>query len=225
MRTAPVFAILLFLMSACDRVEETPVVIPGPEYFPLETGRYIIYKVDSSRTILNVSTSYSFEMKISVGASFVNGEANTSYIIQREKRANASQPWKPAGTWTAWKSIRQAVVSEGNTSYIKLQFPLSNGIQWDGNALNAKGGDDRCNGIECDRYEVTQTDPDVIVTQANTPDDPLKADVRVETYRKDVGLVYKESSVLEYCDEECFGTGFVNDGVVYKQEMLESGTL
>jgi hypothetical protein len=225
MRTAPVFALLLFLISACEQVDETPVEIPGPEYFPLETGSYMIYNVDSTRTILNVPTSYSFQLRISVGNSFVNGEGNTSYIIQREKRADPSKAWTPAGTWTAWKSIRQAVVSEGNVSYVKLQFPLSTGIQWNGNALNGRGGDERCNEMDCDRYEVTETEPDVVVTQSNDPDEVLKKDIRIEMYRKDVGLVYKESSVIEYCDSgDCFGTGFVRNGLVYKQEMVESGT-
>ncbi len=225
MRIAPVFALLLVLISACEQVDETPVEMPGPGYFPLETGRYIIYKVDSSRIILNVASDYSFQLRISVGNSFVNGEGNTSYIIQREKRSDDSGPWAPAGTWTAWKSIRQAVVSEGNTSYVKLQFPASVGIRWDGNALNSKGGDERCNDTECDRYELTAIEPDMVITQGNS-EDILKKDIRIEKYRKDVGLIYKESQVLEYCDTgDCPGTGFVRNGIVYKQEMIQSGTL
>lgn len=228
MRTAPVFALLFFLMSACDQVEETPIEIPGQEYFPLVTGSYLIYDVDSTSILLNVESIYTFQLRVSVGTSFTNGEGHTAYIIQRHKRPDASAPWTPAGTWTAYKSIRQAVVSEGTTSYVKLQFPLSVGIGWDGNALNSKGGNERCNGdtMSCDRYDVTETEPDVIVVQSNDPDLLLKKDIRIEKYRKDVGLIYKEMEVLEYCDDgACFGTGFVKKGLRFKQEMTASGTL
>lgn len=231
MRTASVFAFLLFLIAACDQVDETPIELPGPEYFPLETGRYIIYDVDSTHILRNVATTYSFQLRLSVGTSFENGEGNPTFIIQRHKRTDATKPWTPAGTWSAWKSIRQVVVSEGTTSYVKLQFPLSLGTGWDGNALNTKGGTERCgdNTMNCDRYEVTETEPDVVVTQNNDPDVFLKKDIRVEKYRKNVGLVYKEVEVIEYCDgeggEDCFGTGFVDLGTRFKLEMIESGSL
>jgi hypothetical protein len=176
MRIAPVFALLFFVISACDQVEESPIEIPGPEYFPLETGRYVVYNVDSTNILLNVESTSVFQLRVSVGTSFINGEGNPTYVIQRHKRASASKPWAPAGTWAAWKSIRQAVVSEGNTSYVT--------------------------------------------------DELLKKDIRIEKYRKDVGLIYKETEVLEYCDDgPCFGTGFVKNGLRYKQEMVESGTL
>jgi hypothetical protein len=225
MRTAPVFVLLLFLISACNQVDETPIEITGPQYFPLETGRYIVYHVDSTSIVQNVESVHTFQLRLSVGNSFVNGEGNTAYFIQRHRRADATMPWTPAGTWTAWKSIRQAVVSEGNTSYVKLQFPLSVGTGWNGNALNTHGGTERCsdNTSNCDRYEVTETEPDVVVTQNNDPDLLIKKDIRIERYRKDVGLVYKETEVLEYCDEDCFGTGFVDNGIKYKMEMIESG--
>lgn len=228
MRIAPVFALLVLLISSCDREEETPVEIPGSGYFPLETGRFAIYTIDSTKILLNVSSSYTFQLRVTVGNSFVNGEGNTAYIIQREKRDDDSKPWTPAGTWTAWKSIRQAVVSEGNTSYVKLQFPSSMGIVWDGNALNSKGGNERCNDndLTCDIYEVTETDPDIVVTQSNDPDELLLKDIRIEKYRKDVGLIYKESVVLQYCDDgACFGSGFVKNGLIYKQELITSGVL
>lgn len=228
MRTAPVFAFLLFLIASCDKVEETPIDIPGPEYFPLETGSFVIYHVDSTNILLNVESKHTFQLRVSVGTSFTNGEGNTTYIMQRQKRSDATKPWTPAGTWSAWKSIRQAVVSEGTTSYVKLQFPLSVGAGWDGNALNTKGGNERCinDTMSCDRYDVTETEPDVVVIQSNDPDELLKKDIRIEKYRKDVGLIYKEVEVLEYCDDgACFGTGFVKNGLRYKQEMIDSGVL
>jgi hypothetical protein len=225
MRNVSIVFIVVFLcISACDEVERTPLL--ADEYFPLVTGSYIIYTVDSTRIIQNVETRYTYQLRVSTGAAYTNGEGNTSFVVQREKRADEAAPWTPAGTWTARKNARQAIVTEGTTSYVKLQFPLTIGGTWDGNALNTKGGTERCDDRDCDRYEITEVTPDVIVTQSNDPDEILRKDIRTETYRKDVGLVYKESTVLEYCDSgDCFGTQFVKNGLKYKQEMIESGNL
>lgn len=225
MRTGSILFLVIFLwMSACDEVERTPVL--ADEYFPLVTGQFIIYNVDSTRILQNVETKFTYQLRVSTGKAFANGEGNTSYVIQREKRTDASKPWTPSGTWTARKSTKEAVISEGTTSYVKLKFPLAIGSTWDGNALNTKGGNEQCDDRECDRYEITETSPDVIVTQSNDPDEVLRKDIRVETYRKDIGLIYKASTVLEYCDSgDCFGTQFVKNGLVYKQEMVESGSL
>lgn len=228
MRTGTGFVLLLFLMmSACEQVEETPIENPGPEFFPLQTGSFIIYNVDSVRILQNIESSFSFQLRVSVGKSFVNGEGTTTYVLQREKRADASKPWTPAGTWSAWKSPRQAVVNEGSISYIKLQFPATSGISWNGNALNSKGGDERCNGIDCDRYDVTKSESDsIVVTLNDEPDLIVKTDIRTEIYVKDIGLTQKESKVLVYCTEPpCPTDQFVIDGLRYKQVMIEHGSL
>ena len=225
MKLRSLFTLLILIAAfSCSQQEEPTVEIPGPEYFPLEEGNYITYKVDSFRIIQNIESAYSFELRVSVTGSFTNGEGNTTYILQREKRADATKPWKLAGTWTAWKSMSQAVIAEGNTSYVKLQFPLSSGMGWNGNALNDLGGPDRCGATDCDRYEVVETDSVVVIKQDSTKD-VLRKDVRYETYSKNLGLISRESTVYEYCDSECFGTDFVADGTRYKQEMIDSGKL
>jgi hypothetical protein len=218
--------LLLVVVLGCKSTEEPSIEIPGPEYFPLTKGSYITYKVDSVRIIQNVETEYLFELRVSVTGSFTNAEGNTAYILQREKRADATKPWKLAGTWTAWKDISRAVVTEGNTSYVKLQFPLSVGIGWNGNDLNDLGGPDRCNGSDCDRYELTEMDSLAIVKQ-DSAKDVIRKDVRFERYSKNVGLVYKESTVYKYCtDNTCSNqVDFILDGVRYKQEMIDNGTL
>lgn len=216
---------LLVVVPGCDRSEEPPLEIAGFDFFPLNVGQYITYDVDSVSITQNLETPYSFQLRVSVVDQFVNGEGNTSFVLQRHTRANDTQPWKAAGTWTAWKTERQAVVTEGNTSYIKLQFPVSEGLGWNGNALNDLGGDDRCNGVDCDRYEITETEPSIVVTQSDATD-VLTKDVRIEKYSDDVGLVYKESTVYQYCEGgDCFGTDFVVQGIRYTMEMIDSGTL
>jgi hypothetical protein len=222
----PFLSMFLLTVAACTNSQEPSIETPGPEFFPLQTGTFITYQVDSARIIQNSEQAFSYQLRISVGSSFRNDEGNTSYILQREERNTDTDPWKPAGTWTTWTSIQNAVVTEGTTSYIKLKFPLSRGLKWNGNALNSLGGDDLCSGSECDRYEVTSVDPLVVVRQDSTKD-ILKKDVRFERYQKDIGLIYKESEVLNYCSTGSCPTGvdYVVDGTRYKWEMIDHGTL
>jgi len=221
-------ALLVGSVSCSDPKEESPNIIPGQEYFPLQTGSFIIYTVDSTRIIQNVETEYKFQLRVSVLDSFKNAEGNITYRLQREKRADASQSWKAAGTWSAYKTVQHAVVTEGTISYVKLAFPTSVGAGWNGNALNSLGGDDLCNNnSKCDHYVVTEmTDPTVLVTQEDR-DDPIMLDKRTERYSKNIGLTYKESTTLEYCTgDPCSGVaGYVVNGLKYKQELIDSGTL
>ena len=221
-------ALLVGSVSCSDPKEESPNTIPGQEYFPLQTGGFIIYNVDSTRIIQNVESAYHFQLRVTVGDSFKNGEGNITYRLQRDKRTDVSQPWKAAGTWSAYESDMQAVVTEGTISYIKLAFPTSAGTGWNGNALNSLGGEDLCgNNTKCDHYVVTGMDGDTILVTQEDRDDPIMLDKRIERYTKNIGLTYKESTTLEYCTgDPCSGIeGYVVDGLKYKQEMIDSGTL
>lgn len=221
-------ALLVGSVSCSDPKEESPNTISGQEYFPLQTGGFIIYSVDSTRIIQNVETEYKFQLKVSILDWFQNAEGNTTYLLQREKRTDESRPWKAAGTWSAYKSDMRAVVTEGTVSYIKLVFPTSVGTGWNGNALNSLGGEDVCNdNARCDHYVVTEMDENTVLITQEDRDDPIMLDKRTERYSKNIGLTYKETTTLEYCTgDPCSGVeGYVVDGLKYKQEMIDGGGL
>lgn len=229
MKLPTVFIALLVGSVACsDPKEESPTTIPGQEYFPLRTGSFVIYSVDSTSIIQNAESEYKFQLRVSVVDSFENGEGNTTYRLQREKRADATQPWKAAGTWSAYETVQRAVVTEGTVSYIKLAFPTTAGTGWNGNALNNLGGEDLCsNDTKCDHYAVIDMNDSTLTVTQEDRDDPITLDKRIERYTKSIGLTYKESTTLEYCTgDPCSGiAGYVVEGLKYKQEMIDSGTL
>jgi hypothetical protein len=224
-----VFAVLFaFVIAGCaDPKEEPPVAIPGQEYFPLKTGSFIIYNVDSTRIIQNQPTEYKYQLRVTVVDSFQNAEGNITYRLQREERGNESQSWRAAGTWSAYKSVKQAVVTEGTVSYVKLAFPTSLGTGWNGNSLNDLGGEDACsNNSKCDHYVVTEMD-EVLVVMQEDRDDVIMLDKRIERYSKNIGLTYKETTTLKYCTGDFCGgeENYVVDGLEYKQDIVSSGTL
>src|SRR5689334_15502114 len=94
---------------ACEPSGDFDATALGQEYFPLKTGAYIVYDVDSTVVAQNVETRYLYQLRMEVKDSFTNGAGNISYVIKRQKRADENSAWTEAGTWSAWTDARSAV--------------------------------------------------------------------------------------------------------------------
>jgi hypothetical protein len=223
------FIILLALAMTSPSCEPGGEFAPntlGTEYFPLQTGTYYIYDVDSTVILANTETQYKYQLRLEVKEEYENAAGNTAFVIQRSKRNTMTDQWLAIDTWSAWTDARSAVVVEGNRSFVKLQFPIQAGSQWNGNEMNSNGGDEDCDGQACDVYDVAYVDPFVKVVQSSLSDRLVRYDWREEGYQKDVGLFLKYVEVLEYCTtQDCFGKQFVDKGVKYSQILTEHGTI
>jgi len=234
------FTIILLILLGCSSKELLPDPIV-PDYLPLERGGFQIYLVDSVVVRQNVETTYTFELKTVVTDSFPNAEGGFTFVIQRFKRAASASPWTALGSWSARVNSFQAVINEGNISYVKMAGPLGNGKEWDGNALNSVGGTERCldrDSHTCDIYQVGSFakpystssgktfDNTLTIIQNDNKDLIVAQDKRSEVYALKAGLVYREIIFLEYCtDTSCVGTQFVTTGLKYKQTISDYGGL
>jgi hypothetical protein len=229
----------VFSLLACETSPEI-VTNNGLDYFPLKVGAYQIYSVEDTQISQSIEQKFSYELKHLIIDSSVNLEGGYSYIIQRQKRDNANLPWESMDAWTSRITDRQAIVKEGNTSYVKITFPTLNGLEWNGNSFNTLGGDQSCGENKdrpCDVYKleglskefiladgITFAETLTIIQNENT-DLIVKQDVRKEVYAKGVGLIFKESVVLEYCTTpNCLGDQKVNKGLRYKQTIKAYGS-
>ncbi len=234
------FTIILLILLGCSSKEPLPEPIV-PDYLPLKRGGFQIYSVDSVVVKQNVETSYTFELKTVVTDSFPNVEGGFTFVIQRFKRVTSSLPWTALGSWSARVSSFQAVINEGNISYIKMASPLGNGKEWDGNAMNSIGGTEKCLDRDshlCDIYQIGSFakpyttssgktfDNTLTIIQNDNKDLIVAQDKRSEVYALKTGLVYREIIFLEYCtDTSCVGTQFVTTGLKYKQTISDYGGL
>jgi len=199
----------------------------GEAYFPLRTGFYQVYDVEETiYTELNPPASFVYELKTEVVDSFANQEGGFTYVIHRSTRPTENDPWEFQEVWSARVNDLQAVLTEGNVSFVRIAFPVSRNKEWNANALNS---------LEEDSYIVEsiggsyQLDTDLEFSDAlviNQEDEAneLIRDQREEVYARNAGLIYKKSIVLNYCDEvPCFGQEIINDGVEYVQVMKAYG--
>jgi len=215
----------LVVLSGCGEGE--PVKQDSREYFPLQTGFYLVYSVEENiYTELDPPEFLTYELKTEVVDSFANQEGGFTFVIHRSTRATESDPWEFQEAWSARTNDLHAVLTEGNTSFVRIAFPAFKNKEWNGNALNSMEEDSYIIESEGVSYEL-DTDlefNDALVINQEDELNELSRDQREEVYARNVGLIYKKSMVLNYCDEvSCFGQQIINDGVEYWQVLKEYG--
>ena len=180
---------------------------------------------------------FEYELKQIVVDSFPNAAGGHTFVLNRFVRDSPSQAYEYVARWSARVEPSQVVVNEENIPFVILSFPLAEGKQWDGNALNRLGGEQFCgneNDMPCDIYTVIN-DKDqfefngelfevLTVSQNNNKDIIVKQDVRTEQYARGLGLIYKMSTVLEYCTVgDCIGKQVIEKGFILEQSLTAIG--
>jgi hypothetical protein len=232
-------AILTIGLMACDSDPGMPV--SDTQYFPLRVGDYRVYHVSETQvSAYNIETDFEYDLKTVVVDSFVNVTGTYSYVMHRFKRESSLHGWESLDAWTARADDREVVVTEGSTPFVRLTFPMKNGRNWNGNAYNNLESSEFCEGdsfTSCDLYQLENVSQPLTTTleqlffentveviQNNSPDLITKYDIRKEVYASGVGLVYKHSTILNYCTiGNCLGQQLVEAGVIFTQELIAYG--
>lgn len=230
--------ILLFLLVLGCQSREILPKRTGQEYVPVRVGAFWEYAVtETIISAVNGQTNTLYDLRLEIKDSVV-AAGETTYLVERTTRAQGTSDWQPAETWSARVNLFQFIQQEGNVPYIKLQFPLSEGKAWNGNAMNAEGGADPCGDgtYACDTYRVTGLGQpfefpgewlydDTVTIVENEEDDPIVSkDTRQAVYAKDIGLVYREETHLEYCTVgTCIGQQVVENGTIFKLVLTTYG--
>lgn len=220
------FGGLLFFMLSCisDTLEPDPEKV-GFSYFPLQVGDYRVYDIHQENfSVFGESDTLDFQLRELVADSFAT-QNQVSYVLHRFSRDKSEDPWQLDSVWTARRTTNHAVVVENNIPFAKLVFPVALHKTWDGNVFNTRPRDD---------YEITainspfQTsggtfDNTLTVFEHNEPDSLIFQDSRQAVYGLNVGLIYKKSIILDFCNTspECLGT--LETGTVFEQILLEYG--
>jgi len=198
----------------------------GMNYFPMEKGNWWEYEVDLTTYNLLDSTYSHFFLREVVADTFTDLSGGTSYRLERLVRETEAQEWELDSVWTARLTTTQAIRTENNVPFIKLVFPLAEGKEWNGNAINARGQElykassiGSLLSIGDLNYENTIT-----ITQREVPDTLVFQDVRREYFAADIGLIKKEFIQLNYCTtEDCFGQKQIDSGRKLYMEITGHG--
>ena len=219
-----VLASVLFLVS-CDEPLLPDASATGLSYFPLEVGAYRSYQVNSitfSQFVPNDTAE--FQLKEAVVDSFLV-EGQPVFVLHRFNRQSTEDSWELDSVWTARRNQNHAIVVENNVPFLKMVFPIRMNRTWDGNLFNT---------LPRDEYEITDTKgelevpagtftPVLTVFENNDPDTLIFQDIRRSVYAPEIGLIYKMSSILNFCNQtpECLGT--LESGIKFEQMLIEYG--
>jgi hypothetical protein len=220
-------AFISFGLFSCTDTKEEFITEPLTDYLPLQPGKYITYRLDSVVTIefqRKLDTN-SYQVKHVVDALVTDNAGRPAYRIYRYLNdATASGQWVANGSYFITVSSDQVEVSEDNLRFIKLHAPLKEGFTWDGNSYLT---DDPYKSIGYnfslsrymegwdywyDAFQSTFTYKGIDYTDVHTveqQDDATNIPVTFpdgsgnkqrgrEVYAKNIGLVFKEFTLLEY---------------------------
>lgn len=223
-RIAFFLALISVLCWQCSDRDEIQPVVEGSNYFPLKTGSFQVYQVDQviyNSPIDSVVSSYL--LKVSVVDSFTNLESGISYTIKREKSELEEESWIQDSIWTARKDTRRATVVEHNVPIVKLTFPLRDSVTWDANMLNSKDTEEyiMLDVEEPYRDEYGSYDKTVTVLEEYFPENIVNFKLRQEIFAENVGLVFKERTILFY--DQASTDKKIRTGIKYFQYLVAYG--
>jgi len=217
----------------------------GYDYFPLETGKYRTYVVDSilydigDNEIIDTTHSRTY-VKHVVADTITDNLGRLAYKIERYERLSDSLNWVIKDVWTAVRTDERAEWIEENLRFLKMAFPLKEGVEWDGNIYIdettiipiagesvevfkswsyetlAVGESDLIGNLAFD--EVTT------IQQANS-ENLIELRFSEEKYAKGVGLVYRHMKILDtQCISECVNQDWedkAEKGYILTQQIID----
>jgi hypothetical protein len=216
-----VFALfVLGMIFGCQKQYDCGCFYPtnGKDFFYPVVGQSVIYDVQEIQYALTTTpTIKNYQLKEVLASISIENDGKEALRIERYRRENDSQKWAIDSVFLAKKEIDKALKTENNVTYVKLIFPVSEGLKWNGNAYNVLGDDSyelkklnqsfQTNG---QNFSKTLT----VVQQNDSTLVDLKR--RLEIYAEGIGMIYQEKTNVSYCNSgDCLGKGKIDFGTKY----------
>ncbi len=193
-------ALVTGLLISCEPTIEPPVDM-GYNYFPIDTGRYYIYDVDSifiDCPTYNDTTHY--QVKEYYESTFIDASNNPAIRIERYYRSDSTQSWltMTPDVWFLNRNTTRLEKVEENLRFVKMTYPVDMDYSWNGNAYNVLPAQDYYyqgqdvalnNGIY--QFDSTLT----VVQYQDT--NQIQYYYFTETYARNVGMVRKQEYDIE----------------------------
>ncbi|HWB62353.1 MAG TPA: hypothetical protein VG603_02500 [Chitinophagales bacterium] len=174
-------------------------------YYPLDSGHYIIYDVDSIHYSYNqgffIRDTIRYQWMAIVTDTFYDNLGELSYKIEHLRRADSSAPWVYDRVWYATRSTTNLVAQEDDIRFIKLVFPPAAGESWNGNAYVATSPSDQYAVYQNWNYFYENTDTtltlngetynNAMVVSEVDNSNAISNVVRSEVYAPNVGMIYQ----------------------------------
>jgi hypothetical protein len=228
----------VFIIFACKKRNDTVNTAQLIEYMPLQTGKYIHYRLDSMRFIDfgQRDTVVSYDAKDVVDGELTDNLGRPTFRIVRYLRDVAStneEDYIAHLTYYVTPTKESIEVQEENLKFQKLRLPVTNGFNWHGNSflpatpyyeIYQFSNDEDINlwdytysyvGEPVTINDVTYDSTATVVQVADSSNVPIEfpdglayRNYWTEIYARNIGLVYKEVVMWEYQPPNSGNPGF-----------------
>ena len=219
---------LIFLFSHCTNDEIGPDEDRvGFSFFPVEVGTWRTYDVNKiSYRIIGDTLIENYQLREEIVDAFLNTEGDSTYVLHRSILDTISGEYELDSVWAVRRTPNQAIIVENNTPFVKMGFPIAEGLTWDGNVLNT---------LDEEVYTLDELGQELVfenmvldntlrVVLSDVQDTIIRFDQRFDYYALNVGLVRKRNLILNYCSTiDCLGEGIVESGLELRQELTDYG--
>lgn len=212
--------LLCFGLFACKEQVAAPALEYRYEYFPLSIGQERLFVVDSILfdplgNRVQVDSSKTFVRELVVDTSR-NASNALEYRIERYERRNSSTPWILKKVLSESRSRDQAQRFEDNFRLLKMAFPLKKGQSWNPlifvdplSKVDVKGEPlELFKGWKAQVKSIDQSwnqYPNTLEIQFSDYENAIELRRGTERYAANLGLVYRELSVLNTQCLSCQG--------------------
>jgi hypothetical protein len=208
--TAAVFFIVA--LESCEKMDTAPTSNSIETYYPLQVGKYISYKLDST-VYINLNTQKvvkTYYVQDFVDAEITDNKGNPGFRIRRMMRSNDdTTQWADNATFLVYPSRKDIQFVENNLKFIKLVNPVTDLNTWAGNSYINTDDNllrfyenweylyeniDQPFAVNNQTFDstITVNQIDMINGDPNNKNFFYAITKSSETYAKGVGLVYKE---------------------------------
>jgi len=205
-------SVLIISLGSCEKTDTVPSTMQIGDYYPLQIGKRITYRLDST-VYISLSTQktvHSYIVQDIVDAEVVDNLGNPGYRIRRMMSSvSDTSYWADNATFIVIPSKKSYEFIENNLRFIKLVNPITELTTWTGNSY-INTDDNFLRFYENWEYfyeNISQPfaangqsfDSTITVNQSDMVNgDPMNKNFfyaitkSSEIYAKGVGLVYKE---------------------------------
>ena len=213
-------SVLLVIHSCSDDAFE-PAVDMGYDYYPVKSGNYIVYQVDSidyNQFTGSVDT-FVFQIKEVFGNSFYDNSNRKSFELSRFYRKNQGDSWQfvSMGYVTAGSGHVERV--DENIRFIPMIFPTRIGLKWNGNAMNTYEPLDYMYSDVDIPYAIGQHSFDSCAFVLQQDEASLiSRDYAREIFARHIGMIYRK--VIHLVKDV---NGLTKSGVDYSYKLIDYG--
>ena len=130
------------LFTACSDDDNTVTQPSGLiyTYYPAAVGDSLIYDVEliTKDEFTGIQDTQIYQLLEVVESIFNDNQGRPTHRLERYTRSTPGDPWVISDVWTSNLTSSWVERKEENVTYVKLAFPITPSMTWNGNVLNTQ---------------------------------------------------------------------------------------